>query len=169
MGKAPPKHLRARLQYLFDAAKYLRKVQESTSQPRSKATKRKLRKDNPSAAECRGDVSVTASEAPENETEATANSLTAGTGAADHFLISQVRSIAAKAQIRLEKETKHQLCKGCDAVLIPNVTSTTMLENNSKAGTKPWATTKIVCCNLCGVSKRFPIGAKRQLEKALRG
>ena len=166
MGKAPQKHLRARMQYLFDAAKYLRKVQESVSQPGTKATERKDLKDDPSDL---GEVSMAASEAPENETKATANSLTAGTGAADHFLISQVRSIAAKAQIRLEKETKHHLCKGCDAVLIPNVTSTTMLENKSKAGTKPWATTKIVSCNLCGISKRFPTGAKRQLRKSLRG
>ena len=169
MGKSPPKHLRARLQYLFDAAKYLRRVQESASQAGTKATKRQDRKHEPSAIKRCGEVSVIASEAPKNETKATANSLTTGTGAADHFLISQVRSIAAKAQIRLGKETKHHLCKGCDAVLIPDVTSTTMLENKSKGGAKPWATTKIVCCNLCGVNKRFPIGAKRQLKKPLRG
>lgn len=164
MGKAPPKHLKARLDHLFNAAKYLREVHESTSRTKTMAMERR---DLQSRAETHVGSPTIDLEVTKSGTEANSRSLSIETVAADHVLVAQIRSIATKAQIRLSREAKHQLCKGCDAVLIPNVTSTTKLENKSKRGRKPHATTKIVHCNLCGVKKHFPIGAKRQLRKSL--
>jgi hypothetical protein len=39
----------------------------------------------------------------------------------------------------------------------------------SKNGRKPWAEVAIITCIACGACKRFPVGAKRQKRKALRG
>ena len=150
MGKASQKHLQARMSYLFDAALYFRGVHTSAL----KSTK---------------DNRVTSHENHELAENSTASTVDQSNFASsDHIMISHMRSISTKATIRMDKKIKHQICKRCNAALIPFITSTRTLENKSKGGKKPWATVEIISCNVCGVSKRFPIGAKPQLRKTLR-
>lgn len=83
-------------------------------------------------------------------------------------LISHLRSVSLKGQIRLSPAMKHSICKGCDAVLVPGSTSSVRLENKSRGGKKPWADVLIITCCLCGVVKRFPVGAKKQCRRPQR-
>ncbi|KAG8528703.1 uncharacterized protein KY384_006390 [Bacidia gigantensis] len=76
--------------------------------------------------------------------------------------VSQLRSLSRKTLIRLTPEMKHSICKGCEVLLEPGVTSTTSLENKSRGGRKPWADVLVIKCKACGETKRFPVGAKRQ-------
>jgi len=84
------------------------------------------------------------------------------------LLTSHLRAVSLKGQIRLPKELKHSFCKVCEARLIDTVNCDIMMENLSKGGKKPWVDVKVIRCRLCGTSKRFPIGAKRQTKQSAR-
>ena len=77
-------------------------------------------------------------------------------------LVSQLRSVSLKGQIRLSQALKHSICKRCDALLVPGSTSSTRVENKSRGGKKPWADVLVITCHSCSAVKRFPVGAKRQ-------
>lgn len=83
-------------------------------------------------------------------------------------LISQLRSVSLKGQIRLSQAMKHSICKRCDSLLVPGSTSSTRVENKSRGGKKPWADVLIVTCHSCSAVKRFPVGGKRQRRRPLR-
>ena len=80
-------------------------------------------------------------------------------------LVSNIRGVSLKVQAQLSPSLKHSMCKRCDAFLVMGITSTSMVENRSSDGRKPWADVLVVTCNACNSSKRFPIGAKRQHRK----
>lgn len=80
-------------------------------------------------------------------------------------LISQLRSVSLKGQIRLSQAMKHSICKRCDALLVPGNTSSTRVENKSRGGKKSWADVLMVTCHSCKALKRFPVGAKRQRRR----
>ena len=84
------------------------------------------------------------------------------------YLISNLRHVAQKSQIRLCPSLKRSLCKRCDSLLIPGITSTVGLENKSRNGSKPWANVHVVDCQVCGAQKRFHVGMKRQLHRSAR-
>ncbi|KAI5855894.1 RNAse P Rpr2/Rpp21/SNM1 subunit domain-containing protein [Tricharina praecox] len=73
------------------------------------------------------------------------------------FYLSHARSIAKKSVLRLDSKTKRTICKRCDALLVPDVTCTHRVENQSKGGRKKWADVLVVECQ-CGMVKRFPVG-----------
>ena len=79
--------------------------------------------------------------------------------------VSQLKGISRRGVIRLSPDMKHAMCKRCDTVLKPGSTSTHRTENKSRGGRKPQADVFVICCNVCGTTKRFPIGAKRQGSK----
>ena len=83
-------------------------------------------------------------------------------------LLSHLRGISLKAQIRLSPSLKHAICKRCDTLLVPGSTSTSYVENKSRGGRKPWADVLVVQCGYCGSARRFPVGAKRQLGRSKR-
>jgi ribonuclease P protein subunit RPR2 len=83
-------------------------------------------------------------------------------------LISHLRSVSLKGQIRLSPAMKHSICKRCDSLLVPGSTSSVRLENKSRGGKKPWANVLIVTCCLCSAVKRFPVGAKKQCRRPQR-
>lgn len=83
-------------------------------------------------------------------------------------LVTHMLGTSRKAQIRLDREIKHAVCKRCNAALIPGTSCSIRIENDSKEGKKPWADVKVHECLQCGAKKRFPIGAKRQLKKEAR-
>jgi ribonuclease P protein subunit RPR2 len=81
---------------------------------------------------------------------------------------SDLQQVSRKGQLRLAVDLKRSVCKSCNTVLIPGRTATQSIENPSKGGKKPFADVLVVSCNLCGGSKRFPVGATKQLKKAKR-
>jgi ribonuclease P protein subunit RPR2 len=81
---------------------------------------------------------------------------------------AQLGLVSQKAQIRLSHDMKRSICKVCCTPLLPDTTSETRIENQSKAEKKPCADVLIIRCRNCRTEKRFPIGAKRQRKKAER-
>ncbi|KEF61222.1 uncharacterized protein A1O9_02787 [Exophiala aquamarina CBS 119918] len=79
-------------------------------------------------------------------------------------LLSNLRGVSRKTQIRLAPRVKHTMCKRCDALLIPGKSSNKAIVNPSKNGAKSWADLFEVQCNQCGTIKRFPVGAMNQKE-----
>ncbi len=80
-------------------------------------------------------------------------------------LIKHLRGVSLKGQVRLSPTVKHAMCRRCDIILVPGSTSTSYMENKSRGGRKPWADVLVTTCTACGTSKRFPVGAKRQLKR----
>lgn len=80
-------------------------------------------------------------------------------------LVSTIKAAALKAQIRLSPEIKRTLCRFCDSFLIEGDTCTSVVENNSKGGKKPWADVLVIKCNVCGGVKRFPVQPRQKKLK----
>ncbi|KAI0487323.1 RNAse P Rpr2/Rpp21/SNM1 subunit domain-containing protein [Xylaria cf. heliscus] len=83
-------------------------------------------------------------------------------------LLTDLRATSLKSQIRLSPAIKHTICKFCDALLIEGETSTSVVENKSKHGKKPWADVLVVKCNACHGVRRFPVQAPRQKRRPQR-
>jgi ribonuclease P protein subunit RPR2 len=141
VGSVPNKALHSRVSYLYQAAAYL-----ATQQQHS-----------------RTDVHVGRKEEP----PATTTNLQkiSGFNPASRRLISGLRSVSMKAQMRMSPAMKHSVCKNCDTMLIDGSTCTNEVENKSKGGRKRWADVLVRKCNTCGFEKRFPIGAERQTRR----
>ena len=80
-------------------------------------------------------------------------------------LLAHLRAVSLRSQIKLTPAMKHTMCKRCSVLLIPGSTSTSHIENKSSGGRKPWADVLVTTCTACGTSKRFPVGAKRQVRR----
>jgi ribonuclease P protein subunit RPR2 len=91
-----------------------------------------------------------------------------GAEGAARRLVTDLRSVSLKARIRLSPAVKQTLCKYCDALLIEEETCTTVVENKSKGGRKPWADMLVRKCHACGNVKRHPLNSARQKRKTLR-
>ncbi|KAJ5365594.1 hypothetical protein N7517_008480 [Penicillium concentricum] len=76
--------------------------------------------------------------------------------------VSHLRAVAMKTQIRLPVTLKRSLCKRCDTLLTPGVTCSHETRNASRGGKKPWADLLVVKCLSCGTEKRFPQTEKRE-------
>ncbi|KAL2356690.1 RNAse P Rpr2/Rpp21/SNM1 subunit domain-containing protein [Cryomyces antarcticus] len=84
------------------------------------------------------------------------------------YLLSHLRAVSMKSQIRMSQEMKRSICKRCNTLLLPGTCSTRKAENRSKNGRKPWADVLLVGCASCGAEKRFPTGSDRQTRKSNR-
>ncbi|KAL6880985.1 RNAse P Rpr2/Rpp21/SNM1 subunit domain-containing protein [Trichoderma novae-zelandiae] len=85
-----------------------------------------------------------------------------------HQVVSDMRSVSLKAQIRQSPSIKQTICKYCDAVLIEGKTCHSSVENPSKGGRKPWADVLVIRCDTCGNVKRYPVSAPRQKARLFR-
>ena len=83
-------------------------------------------------------------------------------------LLVHLQAVSLRSQIRLTPAVKHTICKRCCMLLVPGSTSTTYMENKSSGIRKPWADVLVTTCTVCGTSKRFPVGAKRQARRGSR-
>ncbi|KAI0434870.1 RNAse P Rpr2/Rpp21/SNM1 subunit domain-containing protein [Xylaria sp. FL1042] len=147
-GSIPNRHLYSRLSYLHQAAAFLGSRVGNT--PVSKA-------------DC------VASSNLEDEGEPLS---TQKCPAADQLrvnftrhLLTDLRATSLKSQIRLSPAIKHTICKYCDTLLIEGETSTSVVENKSRGGKKPWADVLVVKCNICGRVKRFPVQSPHQKRR----
>ncbi|OQE25743.1 hypothetical protein PENFLA_c008G06381 [Penicillium flavigenum] len=75
--------------------------------------------------------------------------------------VSHLRAVAMKTQIRLPITLKRSVCKRCDTMLAPGVTCSRETRNSSRGGKNPWADVLVVRCLSCGTEKRFPQTEKR--------
>ena len=83
-------------------------------------------------------------------------------------LLTHLRAVSRKSQIRLTPDIKNSICKRCDNLLLNGSTSTSFVDNQSRNRSKPWADVLVVMCTTCGTAKRFPAGARRQLKRRKR-
>ncbi|KAH6973616.1 RNAse P Rpr2/Rpp21/SNM1 subunit domain-containing protein [Ilyonectria sp. MPI-CAGE-AT-0026] len=83
-------------------------------------------------------------------------------------MISSMRAVTLKAQIRQTPALKQTICKYCDTVLVEGRTCTSTVENASKGGRKPWADVLTIRCRTCSNVKRYPVSAPKQKRRALR-
>ena len=83
-------------------------------------------------------------------------------------MISDMRAISLKVQIRQSPDLKRTMCKICDSLLIEGQSCLSMVENHSKGGKKPWADVLVIQCLTCKNVKRIPIGAQKQKRKQAR-
>ena len=82
--------------------------------------------------------------------------------------ISQMRGVSLKSQHRLPPTIKRSFCKRCDTLLEPGLTCTEEIQNESRERKKPWADVLVIRCTACGAEKRFPQMQKRSKKLAAR-
>ena len=83
-------------------------------------------------------------------------------------LLSHLRGVSRKGQVKISPDIKRTVCKRCDALLVPGHTMTKYVENRSQGREKPWADVLVRRCKICGCGKRYPVVASRQPKKASR-
>jgi ribonuclease P protein subunit RPR2 len=136
----PQKHLHSRLSYLHQAATFL-------------ATTERIHPSD--TAHNTGVCSAHVVDAPRGDDRRSSES---------NRLLTHLRGVSRKTQLRLTPKVKHTICKRCDSLLISGKSSNEAIVNLSKGGGKPWADLFEVRCNRCGTIKRFPVGAMIQKE-----
>ena len=139
------KHVYTRASYLFQAANYLAHL----------PTKQDIKDQDTT---CRGEHST--SNCDTQEQRAARN--------LSRQMISDVRAMSLKGQVRQSPAMKRAICKFCDTVLIEGQNCHSIVENASKGGRKRWADVLVICCSTCGNAKRFPVCARKQKRKHLR-
>jgi ribonuclease P protein subunit RPR2 len=174
----PNKHLHARIAYLHKIANYLSTQSlAKPDEPPQQATSTDTCNNNTTGEQPKtnppGTLATDATTSlanlkpsPGHPSTATFNPPASGLPLQ---LTAHLLSVAQKGQIRLSRDLKHSFCKICSSPLIEGETCIRSTENLSRKGRKPWAEVAVVTCCACGACKRFPVGAKRQKRKALRG
>lgn len=164
-GKNAQSHIRARLEYLRQAAAYF---QEASQQPSG-------HKDpNAGTRNAQGTDDLTSNMADtsrEHEATPLVSSQQAGQSPLTNIsrvCVSQMRSVSMKTQNRLPVELKRSLCKRCDTLLVPGVNCSREIRNASRGGKKPWADVLVLRCSVCQTEKRFPQTEKRSKKLAER-
>ena len=169
------KHLHSRISYLYQAATYLSGITGKAQTCESNSDNEKQLVNNHGEA---AGMSEAVSEQslpipPFTQEEGTPalgehSMLETQSAALPRQLLTHLRAVSLKGQIRLSPNMKHSICKRCDLLLVPGNSATTYMENKSRGGKKPWADVLIITCNACGTAKRYPVGSKRQLRKEKR-
>ena len=160
-ANASKKHLQARISFLHQAATCMTQI--AVTQKKPKLESMGISEDI-QTCEARApleDTDVAIADKPEGDPHSNAFGMPC-------HLLSHLRTISRKSQIRLSPATKNAICKRCGVLKIPGSTSTSRTENKSRGGKKPWADVVVVTCNICGTAKRFPVGAKRQSRRSER-
>jgi ribonuclease P protein subunit RPR2 len=96
------------------------------------------------------------------------NALIPSSHALSRKLLTDLRAVSLKAQLRLSPAMKNCICKKCNIMLVEGSTSATVIENKSKDGKKPWADVLVRKCISCGLEKRFPVGMESQPRRPKR-
>jgi len=66
--------------------------------------------------------------------------------------VSLARKIASRTKVRIPRESKMYLCKGCGLSLVPGY--------NAKVRLHAHTTGIVISCLSCGAVKRYPVNAK---------
>lgn len=171
-NKGGPPHLQSRVSYLYQAASYfagLYNRAESGEQTSGEQTAvGQIKGQNSQQTPSPSSPHVVTQEID----KATGPSRATGTlpegssatydDASIRLILSHIKGIARKGQVRVSPSIKRSVCKRCDILLIDGQNSTRRIENMSREGKKSWADVIVITCNSCGTTKRFPVGARRQ-------
>ncbi|ETN40339.1 uncharacterized protein HMPREF1541_04616, partial [Cyphellophora europaea CBS 101466] len=137
------RHLHSRLSYLHQAATYL-----STAPCQAPASNKTA--DHETDSRIKGPLTRSQDGFSTNESR---------------HLLTHVRGISRKTQIRVARDMKRSLCKRCQSLLVAGSSSTEGVQNLSIDESKPWADVFEIYCSTCGTVKRFPIGQTRTRRK----
>lgn len=168
----PNKHLHSRISFLQQAAKYLTLQQNNTNSEGQPLLKPK---DNSGESKPLSGTQKLTTARNNNAITTTGSEVRTGqlinepeNGGLPLYLSSHLFQVARKSQIRLHPDIKHSICKLCSSVLVEGKTSRKFIENVSQGGKKPHADVLVVECEVCGMKKRWPVGARRQSKKGKR-
>lgn len=178
VGRPTQKHLHSRISFLYQASSYMQaatglKQAEKLAHHGTPVPQKARGKDGAGA-----ETEITSLHGEDRQKSVHGNeqqlsalngvSLTTHAASISRQYLSQMRAVSLKAQIRLSPEAKRSICKRCDYLLTPGISSTERIENQSRGGRKPWADVLVTSCKACGTKKRFPIGKRRQKKRNLR-
>lgn len=162
------KHIYARASYLYQAAAYLSAqghgnkdvtLSASTSSP-------VISKDFETVADNFVQDTPSDTQPPASSTPASAQTTTTAYATQPHgsprHLLTHLRGICLKSQVRLSQDIKRSICKRCNVLLVPGKTCAARVENASKGGKKEWADVYVVRCLGCGGVKGFPVGMRQK-------
>ncbi len=175
-GNVPNKALSARISYLYQAAAYLQNVPTTLQQPQqlsslsaptNNESSRLVEEGFHSRADGAQGASLQAQQDTPRSGSAVKNNDNCTTPLARQ-LLSHLREVSLKSQVRLTPNIKRSICRRCNTLLSPGHTSELVIENSSRNASKPWADVLIVRCWACQAEKRFPIGASRPPSRARR-
>jgi ribonuclease P protein subunit RPR2 len=71
--------------------------------------------------------------------------------------VSLARKISSRTKVRIPRESKMYLCKGCGLALVPG--------HNAKVRLHAHTTGIVISCLSCGAVKRYPVNARIVAEK----
>lgn len=177
LPSVPHKHLHSRISFLYQAATYLANAQAQSTPPKAEEL------DGTTAGNSDSGHRDVQESTTSNERAAIKTSLSADPGgdsihllpaksfqetALSRQMLSHLRAVSLKAQIRLSPIMKRSICKRCNALLVTGSTCHERVENLSRGGRKPWADVIVLNCNACGTEKRAPVVAIRQTKKTQR-
>jgi ribonuclease P protein subunit RPR2 len=157
-AKNAKSHLKARMDYLQQAARYLQDIhlQKRTAagtnpiNPQTRiANSEKSDHQTISGASSNKDVDMDQAATSQSTTMKPLTNLS-------RVYTFQMRGVSLKTQTRLSVPVKRSFCKRCDTSLVPGVSSTQEIRNESRGRKKPWADVLVIRCLVCGTEKRFP-------------
>jgi ribonuclease P protein subunit RPR2 len=73
--------------------------------------------------------------------------------------VNLARKISSRTKVRIPREAKMYLCKGCGLALVPG--------RNAKIRLHAHTTGIVISCMSCGAVKRYPVGGKIVAGKGL--
>lgn len=154
----PNRHLYTRISFLYQAATYLAIASKEEAEPASKSST------TPQDAMKSNDGSIDGGNGAPRVLEQLM-SATAPQQNMSRKILTDMRAVTLKAQIRISPDIKRTICKHCDTLLIDGQTCSSTVENTSKGGKKPWADVLVIRCHTCSREKRFPVSAQRQKRR----
>ena len=148
-GKNSKSHLKARQEYLHQAANYLQEIRIQNT--RAKVDVDNAAQPEPTALNCSKPTPVV------TESQSGKKPLTN----VSRLYISQMRGVSQKTQTRLPIPVKRSYCKRCDTLLTSGVSCSHEIINQSRDRKKAWADVLVIHCFVCGTEKRLPQTQKR--------
>lgn len=147
--------LYSRISYLYQAGAYLAAQSQKTSEPVKTGSTHDTNDSHNGTS-----LQSTMAESTGKSADPIASS--------SRYLLSELRAVTLRSQIRLSPALKHSVCQRCNTILADGPTCSVTIENMSKGGKKEWADVLVRTCKNCNFQRRIPVGAKRQKRKPLR-
>lgn len=150
----PNRHIYSRISFLYQAAAYLSHAE--SIQPSSRSNSSSSNSEKPE-----GTVTDTGAASNLGAQPPSAHTMS-------RRMLTDLRNVALKSQIRISPAIKRTVCKYCDTLLVEGQTCLSVVENKSKSGRKPWADMLVVSCRTCGRERRYPVNSQRQKRRPYR-
>lgn len=161
-AKNAKSHLKARMDYLQQAARFLQGIQlQGTATPANTIIPQTTQPNNEASEQQK--VSSTSLNKDVDMVQAPFNSRATKKPLANlsRVLTSHMRGVSLKTQTRLSVPVKRSFCKRCDTTLLPEINCAQEVRNESRGRKKPWADVLVIRCLVCNTEKRFPQTEKR--------